>query len=68
MVPCIAPGYKLRAAIIAARHHVRRTNKKSAPVTPIQKIKISQARQRSLAYWRRSRVLGCFHRVGRFEP
>ena len=67
MVPCIAPGYKLRAAIMAARHHVRRTKRKSAPVPPIQKIKISQARQRCLAYLRRSRVLDCFHRVGRFE-
>ena len=36
MVPCMAPGYKLRAAIIAARHHVRRTKRKSVPVPPIQ--------------------------------
>ena len=30
-------GVKPKAAIIAARHQVRRTNRKSAPVTPIQK-------------------------------
>ena len=34
MVPSIAPGYKLRAATIAARHHVRRTEKEECSGYP----------------------------------
>ena len=35
--------------------------------SPDPEDKNSRARQRRLAYLRRSRVLDCFHRVGRFD-